>query len=75
MRVDVSDAAESDLDDIGDWIAADSPQRAVTFTQEIRARCGKLGDMSQAFPLVPRHESSGIRRVARDIDAQLFPDE
>jgi plasmid stabilization system protein ParE len=62
MRVYFSDAAEADLDDIGDWIAEDNPLRAAAFTQRLRERCAKLGNMPQAYPLVPRHEASRIRR-------------
>lgn len=38
MRLELSRFIESDLDDIADYIAQDSPSRAVTFIQDIRAK-------------------------------------
>jgi toxin ParE1/3/4 len=34
--------AELDLEEIGDFIAADNPDRAVTFVREIRAHCVRI---------------------------------
>jgi toxin ParE1/3/4 len=42
--------AERDLEDIADYIAADTPERALTFVQELRVRCRKVG----ALPLAAR---------------------
>ncbi len=36
--------AETDLEEIGDYIALDNPRRAVTFIQEIRQHCARLAD-------------------------------
>ena len=38
MNYIVSAEAAADLEEIGDYIAQDNPQRAVTFVDEIRAR-------------------------------------
>ncbi|WP_258608959.1 type II toxin-antitoxin system RelE/ParE family toxin [Mesorhizobium sp. AR10] len=54
--------AETDLEAIGDHIALDSPLRAVTFIRELRDDCMGLQTMPTRYPLLPRHESSGIRR-------------
>jgi toxin ParE1/3/4 len=62
VKVRFSDEARGDLRRIGDYIAQDSPLRARGFVRELRARCMRLGDNPLAFPLVPRHEHSGIRR-------------
>jgi plasmid stabilization system protein ParE len=62
MIVVISLAAEADLEAIGDWIAQDSPQRALSFVQELRERCATLAELPRAFPLVPRYEHLGIRR-------------
>lgn len=62
MIVVLTDEAEADLEQIGDYIAADSPRRAVTFVQELVKRCQRLAEMPRAFPLVARYEHSGIRR-------------
>ena len=64
MKVAISPGAEGDLTGIGDWIALESPLRAVTFIRELRERCSRLGNMPNAYPLVRRHEAAGIRRYA-----------
>jgi toxin ParE1/3/4 len=62
MRVVLTDAAEADLERIGDQIAEHSPRRAVTFVVELREACGGLAEMPERFPLTPRFERSGVRR-------------
>jgi toxin ParE1/3/4 len=62
VKVVLTRSAETDLEAIGDWIAKDSPRRALTFIRELRTRCIALGEHPQAFPLVPRYEGYGIRR-------------
>ena len=62
MKVRLSDEARADLRRIGDFTARDSPQRAQEFVRELRRRAMQLGENPLAFPLVPRHEHSGIRR-------------
>ncbi len=37
--------ALADLEEIGDFIARDNPRRALTFVQELRARCRALAAM------------------------------
>ena len=62
MRVFLTQSAIADLESIGDWIAADSPERARAFVLLLRTRCQQIADMPRAFPLVPRYESRGVRR-------------
>jgi plasmid stabilization system protein ParE len=62
MIVVITDAAEVDLERIGDAIAQDNPRRAVSFVRELRQRCEQLADVPKAFPLVSRHEQTGVRR-------------
>ena len=62
MMVHISAEAEADLESIGDYIARDNPMRAVSFVQELRAKCVDLSGMPDAFPLVPRYQRRGIRR-------------
>jgi toxin ParE1/3/4 len=62
MKVVITAAARSDLIEIGDFIQADNPDRAVTFVDELLDRCLSLADMPRAYPLVPRYERFGIRR-------------
>ena len=63
MNVVFTDAALADLEHIGDYIARDNPSRAVTFVDELVGHCRRLGDMPRAFPLVPRYEREGVRRL------------
>ena len=62
MKVVLAKSAITDLESIADWIAADSPERAVSFIELLRRRCLQLADAPRAYPLVPRYESKGIRR-------------
>ncbi len=62
MIVVITEEAEADLEQIGDTIAVDSPQRAISFVRELRGRCEGLADFPKAYPLVPRYEDRGVRR-------------
>jgi toxin ParE1/3/4 len=62
VRVVFSRAANADLVQIGDFIARNNPERALSFVRELRASAAQLGELPQAYPLLPRHASSGIRR-------------
>jgi len=62
MIVVLTDAAEADLEAIADWIARDSPERALSFIAELRQCCETLGQAPLAYSLVPRYEFAGIRR-------------
>src|SRR5262245_18882295 len=62
MRVRLTREAEADLERIGDFIAQDNPQRALTFILELREKCLTLTDSPEAFPLVPRYQQFGVRR-------------
>lgn len=61
MIVHLTDEAEGDLEAIGDYIALDSPARALSFVGELRERCLGLADFPERFPLVRRYEPHGIR--------------
>lgn len=63
MRLVFTAAARSDLAGIGDAIARDNPGRALSFVMELEGRCRALPDMPLAYPLAPRHEEKGIRRL------------
>lgn len=63
MIVAFTEEAEADLESIGDYIALDNPRRAVTFVEELIDRCERLADMPRAYPLVPRYETTGVRRL------------
>ncbi|MGB3643977.1 MAG: type II toxin-antitoxin system RelE/ParE family toxin [Mesorhizobium sp.] len=62
MKVVFTDAAEADIETIGDYIALSNPFRAVSFVREIRVKCLSLHEAPHAFPLLQNQEASGIRR-------------
>jgi len=63
MKVFILVTAETDLETIGDWIAAGSPTRALTFVEELRERCLGLGDHPLAYPVLPLRTVAEIRRA------------
>jgi plasmid stabilization system protein ParE len=62
VKVALTPEAEHDLTDIGDWIARESPRRALTFVTELRAACAGLADNPMRFQLVDRYQNSDVRR-------------
>ena len=62
MRVVITEAALMDMVAIGRRIAPDNPRRATTFVDELYLRCQQLGRTPHAYPLLPGHEASGVRR-------------
>jgi toxin ParE1/3/4 len=63
MKLVFTDEAIDDLRQISEWIAGDNPGRALSFVDELEDSCTRLVGMPRAYPLVPRHEASGVRRV------------
>lgn len=53
MQVVFTVQAESDLEEIGDYIAEDSPSRALSFIREIREHCSKIAAMPLAYAARP----------------------
>jgi toxin ParE1/3/4 len=62
MIVELTAAAEADLEAIGDYIAQGNPIRAQSFVRELLRSCTELTDMPEAWPVVPRYEVNGVRR-------------
>lgn len=62
MRVVISDMADADIESIGDYIALDSPDRAVTYTDELRDACLGLGDAPLRFAVLGLFERLTYRR-------------
>ncbi|MDO8296126.1 MAG: type II toxin-antitoxin system RelE/ParE family toxin [Caulobacter sp.] len=62
MKVIFSPRSEEDLEEIADFIARDSPRRAIRFIAEIRATCEKLADAPFGHELQPQLQA-GIRRA------------
>ena len=53
MRVEFSPFIKGDLEAIADWIAEDSPRRAVSFIREIREEFRKIGQRPLHYQLRP----------------------
>jgi toxin ParE1/3/4 len=53
MRVLFSALVEGDLEAIGDYIAADNPERAVSFVRQLKAQCLKVGQNPLRYRLRP----------------------
>lgn len=62
MKVLLTAAALSDLQDIGDFIRRDNVTRADIFTRELLAACAAIAEMPLAAPVVPRYEHLDYRR-------------
>ena len=62
MDVILTGAAEADLEQIGEWIARDNPERAVSFVAEMRDACLGIAQLPQGYTLVQRYTADGIRR-------------
>jgi len=62
MNVRITAEATADLESIGDRIARDSPRRAISFIQELRAKCLELANIPEGFPPVQHDEADGVRR-------------
>lgn len=62
MKVLFSPRSEEDLEEIADFIARDSPRRAIRFIAEIRATCEKLADAPFGYELQPQLDPD-IRRT------------
>lgn len=50
MRLAFSPKAVLDLEEIGDYIARDNPQKALSFLGELESHCQRITEMPSAFP-------------------------
>ncbi len=64
MKLAFADAAEAELERLGDRIAEQNPPRAVSFIREIRESCDAIALMPKAFGHVRGLEEYGIRRMS-----------
>jgi len=62
VKLVLSNEAQRDLVEIGDYIARDNRARALSFVTELRAAMLVLLQRPRAFPMVPRYARLGIRR-------------
>lgn len=75
MRVVLSNQAEIDLEEIGDYIAADNPVRAVSFVREVREHFHQIARTPLAYTQRPEL-GDGIRSCTHGNYLILFiPDE
>ena len=52
-----------DLEAIGNWIAEDNPERAITFIDELLDRCRSLADHPLRFPVLARDYGKEVRKL------------
>jgi toxin ParE1/3/4 len=62
VKLKLTQAAETELEAIGDWIARDNPARAISFIVELREACHRIVEMPEAYPRVPRYDAQSVRR-------------
>jgi plasmid stabilization system protein ParE len=72
MRVVYTGQARAELRQIGEWIGRDSPRRAASFLEELRARCRSLTTFPGRFPVVKRIEGVETRRCVHGDYIILF---
>ena len=60
-RVEIAAAAESDIREIFDYIAADNPEYAGAFVTELLGQVSTLEQFPRRCPLVPENEILGTR--------------
>ena len=53
MRLELSPLAESDLEAIGDYIAADSPDNALQFIRRLQEQCKRIAKSPMAYVARP----------------------
>ena len=63
MKIALSAEAEIDLEEIADFIAKENPARAISFARHLREKCDALATFPARFPLIPRREIHGIRKM------------
>ncbi len=62
MKLFITSEARRDLESIGDWIANDSPLRALTFVEELEVSCGEILLFPEKYPIAIRYEKMALRR-------------
>ncbi len=62
MSVRFTPLALHDLDTAGDWIARDDPNRARSFTKELRQKAIDIGQQPGIYPLAPFFGRREVRR-------------
>ncbi|MCH7513070.1 MAG: type II toxin-antitoxin system RelE/ParE family toxin [Bacteroidetes bacterium] len=68
VEIRLSDSAWSDLDDITDYIALDSPRHAIIFSEKVFERLEILHDFQNSGRIVPEFQCSPARQVILTIN-------
>lgn len=63
MIVLLTAQAEAELEAIGDHVAERDPVAALHLVRDLRALCERLAHLPERYLLVPRYESSAVRRA------------
>jgi plasmid stabilization system protein ParE len=62
MQVIITEPAEADLEEIGDYIARDSTLRAESFIEELVEHCLRLGDHPERYAVFTIWRGRELRR-------------
>lgn len=63
MKVALARRAQSDLRQIGQWIARDNPRRARTYVEDLMATCLSLRQFPEQWPVVSKGPPTMRRAV------------
>jgi toxin ParE1/3/4 len=72
MRIVFTIRAHTDLREIGDWIAKDSPRRAHSFVRELEAKCGRLASYPARYRVISDRPDASVRRCLHGDYVVLF---
>lgn len=64
MNVRITREARLDLEMIGNWIAEDNPDRAITFVDELLERCRSLADHPRRFPVIAQIDGEDVHKLS-----------
>jgi toxin ParE1/3/4 len=83
VSVQFTDAAKSDMKQIGDWIAEANPLRAVSFVNELERSCQQIGEFPRSYPETGKFQNDTVwrkvhtsylifYRIMRDRDVEIL---
>lgn len=64
MKVRITRQARIDLEAIAEWIGQDDPQRAISFVDELLARCRSLSEHPDRFPVHRELRGRTVRKMS-----------
>lgn len=62
MKLVITQAADAELEAIGDWIAQEDPESALRFVRSLVSRAHAIARFPSAYPVVETYQHRGIRR-------------